>query len=202
MAMRVAYQSHSVVRTDDMSPAATPRMVQTIESLTQAKPAIIGSVARVYLETSFFSACVSQRRDALSVARRDQSRRWWIQQRAKHSLFMSSEVVRELSAPTYLHRDEALALTVDAVTLPLNEEIRGLARIFVREKAMPGPEGSGDAIHMAATTAHQMDAVLSWNVKHLANRNKVVHLREVCRRVGFVAPEIITPDAFWTIEEE
>ena len=159
-------------------------------------------MARVYLETSFFSACVSDRVDPRSVVRRDESRRWWVQQRGLHKLFVSAEVIRELSAPTYPHRDEAMALTAEAEVLNVDEQAQGLARILVREKAMPGPEESGDALHVAVATVHQMDVVLSWNVRHLANRRKTAHLREVCRRVGYVPPEIGTPDAFWDLEDE
>jgi len=68
-------------------------------------------MARVYLETSFFSACVSDRTDPKSVVRRDESRRWWVQQRGLHEPFVSAEVMRELSVATYPHREEALALT-------------------------------------------------------------------------------------------
>lgn len=156
----------------------------------------------MYLETSFFSACVSNRRDAKSIARRDESRRWWVQQRRLHELFVSGEVVKELSAPKYPHRDEALALTAETGSLVVDDEVKGLAKILVREKTMPGPEGSGDAMHVAVAAAHRMDVMLSWNVKHLANRNKAVHLREVCRRIGVVPPEIITPDAYWILEDE
>ena len=81
--------------------------------------------------------------------------------------------------------------------------IAGVAAvILVREKAMPGPEESGDAMHVAVATVHRMDVMLSWNVRHLANRNKTAHLREVCRRVGYLPPEIVTPDAFWETEDE
>jgi hypothetical protein len=86
--------------------------------------------------------------------------------------------------------------------LRLDVESEGLAKILVREKVMPGPEESGDALHVALATVRQMDVVLTWNVKHLANRNKVVHPREVCRRVGYVPPEILTPDAFWDLQDE
>jgi hypothetical protein len=34
-------------------------------------------MAKVYLETSFFSACVWDRKDAMSIARQDESRRRW-----------------------------------------------------------------------------------------------------------------------------
>ncbi len=50
-------------------------------------------MARVYLETRFFSACVSDRTDAASVYRREQSRDWWAMQRGRHALFVSPEVV-------------------------------------------------------------------------------------------------------------
>ena len=159
-------------------------------------------MARVYLETSFFSACVSDRTDPRSIVRRDESRRWWVQQRLLHKLFISAEVMRELSAPAYPHGDEALALTAETEVLRLDEEAHGLAKILVREKAMPGPEESGDALHVGVAIVQRMDVVLSWNVKHLANRNKVTHLREVCRRVGYVPPDLVTPDAFWETEGE
>jgi hypothetical protein len=159
-------------------------------------------MARVYLETSFFSACVSDRTDPRSVVRRDESRRWWVQQRGLHKLLISAEVMRELSSPTFRHREDALALTGDTESVVINEDARGLAKILVREKAMPGPEESGDALHIAVATVHQVDVLLSWNVRHLANRNKVAHLREVCRRVGYVPPEIVTPDAFWELGDE
>ncbi|HOW73923.1 MAG TPA: hypothetical protein PKY77_25245 [Phycisphaerae bacterium] len=110
--------------------------------------------------------------------------------------------MRELSVPSYPRRDEALALTGETEMLIIDEEARGLAKILVREKAMPGPEESGDALHLAVATVQRMDVVLSWNVKHLANRNKMAHVREVCRRVGYVPPEIVTPDTFWETEGE
>jgi hypothetical protein len=95
-----------------------------------------------------------------------------------------------------------MALTAETGCLALNEEATGLAKILVREKAMPGPEGSGDALPVAAATVHGMDVMLSWNVTHLAHRNKVVHLRELSRRIGFVPPEIVTPDTYWILEDE
>jgi len=62
-------------------------------------------MARVYLETSFFSACVSTRTSAKSVARRETSIEWWQTQAVRHELYVSDEVVvaadelRPLRAP-------------------------------------------------------------------------------------------------------
>lgn len=155
-------------------------------------------MAKVYLETSFFSACVWDRNDAKSLARRDESRRWWVQQRRLHELCLSAEVLRELAEPSFRNKDDALALTAGVTELSLNAEVVGFAKILVRERVMPGPAEEGDSIHVAAATVHTVEYLLSWNVKHLANLNKVKHLREVCRRAGYVPPTILTPDLLWT----
>ena len=84
--------------------------------------------------------------------------------------------------------------------LPVNEEVRGLAKTLVREKVMPGPE-AGDAVHVAVATVHRMEYLLTWNVRHLANANKIEHLRVICRRVGYLPPQIITPEVLWDYEE-
>jgi len=39
--------------------------------------------------------------------------------------------------------------------------------------------------------------MLSWNVRHLANPRKLGHLQMVCRRIGLLAPIILTPDMMW-----
>jgi len=159
-------------------------------------------MARVYLETSFFSACVWDREDTKSAYQRQQSRQWWVHQRSNYELFISGEVTRELSSPGFRHREAAIAMATEAHVLAVNEDVEGLAVILVREKVMPTPAGSGDAIHVAAATVHGMDFVLTWNQKYLANINKVPHLREVCRRAGYLPPDLTTPDALWLLTEE
>jgi hypothetical protein len=80
--------------------------------------------------------------------------------------------------------------------LAITDDAFGLAELLVRELAMPAP-AQGDALHVAVATAHGMDYMLTWNVRHLANRNKVAHLRTVCVRAGLLPPEILTPDLLW-----
>jgi len=154
-------------------------------------------MARVYLETSFFSACVSNREDAASAYRREQSREWWTKQRDRHELLISPEVLTELSNPAYPRRELAMEMTAEVAVLPLSAEVRGLAKILVSEKVMPGPAGSGDAVHVAAAIAHHAEYLLSWNVRHLANINKLEHLRVICQRLGYMPPLITTPEVAW-----
>jgi hypothetical protein len=158
-------------------------------------------MADVYLETSFVSSCVTDRSDAASVYRRQVSQEWWAAQRHRHSVFVSAEVTRELSHPQFPHRAESLTLIADVPLLPITAEVQGLARILVQEKVMPGPV-AGDAVHVAVAAVHGMEYLLSWNVRHLANPNKLVHLRAICLRMGVATPLIVTPDLLWEADDE
>jgi hypothetical protein len=153
-------------------------------------------VARVYLETSFVSACVTDRTDVRSLYRREASLEWWAEQSSRHSLFISAEVMDELANPAHRRARESLEFVAAVPLLPIDEGVHGLAKILVRETAMPGP-AKGDAIHVAVACIHGMEYMLSWNVRHLANPNKIEHLRRVCLRVGVVPPRILTPDLLW-----
>jgi hypothetical protein len=156
-------------------------------------------MARVYLETSHVSACVTDRTDPASLYRRQVSREWWDSQRGRHDLFISEEVVVELSPEEFHCRSEALSLIEDVQRLGIEEEIVGFAELLVREKVMPSPV-AGDALHVAVAVVHGMDYVLSWNVRHLANPNKLEHLRRICWRNALMPPMIVTPDLLWEIE--
>ncbi len=151
---------------------------------------------RVYLDTSFISACITTRSDAGSIVRRETSVEWMETQRRRHEVFISVEVVNELDSPSFPVREAALAFVATLETLAITDEVLGLAGALVKHKVMPAPIG-GDAVHVAACAIHMIDYLLSWNVRHLANPNKVAHLRAVCTRLGVVPPTIVTPDLLW-----
>ncbi len=158
-------------------------------------------MARVYLETSFISACVTARTDTASAYRRQTSQEWWSTQRSAHDVYVSEEVIAELSHPDFTQSERALELSHDVPILPITQEVRGLARVLVREKVMPGPL-AGDALHVSLATCHAIDYLLTWNVRHLANPNKIEHLQKICVRVGFVPPRIVTPELLWESDDE
>lgn len=103
-------------------------------------------MARVYVETSLVSSCVTTRRDPASVYRRDLSRDWWTSQSPRHHVLC--------------------------------------------------------AVHVAAACVHGMEYLLTWNVRHLANPNKLAHLSTVCLRLGVVPPRILTPEFLWEAEHD
>jgi len=151
-------------------------------------------LAYVYLETSFFSALVSTRKSAKSIGWRASSEEWWDKEADKRELFISEEVIAELTAPSFPNSRRAIHLTHNLSVLGINNEVLQLADLLVKERVMPGPSVSGDAIHVVTAIHFQMNYILSWNVKHLANENKRTHLAVICMRLGIVPPIIVTPD--------
>lgn len=151
-------------------------------------------MARVYVETSFFSACVSTKTSQKIAGWRASSNEWWETRRIDHELFVSGEVLIELSDPEYVNSERALKMLEGLTVVEITREIEQFAELLVSERVMPGPSVSGDAVHVAVATIYHMDYILTWNVKHLANINKRTHLAVICMRAGLVPPTIVTPD--------
>jgi hypothetical protein len=78
--------------------------------------------------------------------------------------------------------------------LPSTSEVATFAEMLVAERVMPGPANEGDAIHLAVSIVHQLDFLLTWNQKHLANPNNRTHLTIIAARARLRMPELVTPD--------
>lgn len=42
---------------------------------------------------------------------------------------------------------------------------------------------------------------MTWNIRHLANPNKLEHLLITNRRLGLLTPQIVTPEMLWLEDE-
>ena len=78
-------------------------------------------------------------------------------------------------------------------------EVCGIAELYVRHRLMPEPT-AGDALHLALASLNEIDYLLTWNVRHLANPNKVEHMTVTNRRLGLLSPVVISPDGLWMEE--
>jgi len=52
---------------------------------------------------------------------------------------------------------------------------------------------AGDAAHLALASFYKCDYLLTWNCAHLANANKIGHIRRVNALLGLVVPQLVTP---------
>jgi hypothetical protein len=150
----------------------------------------------IYLETSFFSECCTIRTGEIARGRRATSLDWWQNYAPKFDLYISREVVRELTSADFPDavREPALTMLRGLTLLPSTPEVVSFAEMLVAERVMPGPANEGDAFHLAVSIVHRLDYLLTWNQKHLANPNKRTHLTIIAARAKLQLPEVVTPD--------
>jgi predicted nucleic acid-binding protein len=142
----------------------------------------------------------SGRRDPASKYRRSVTERWWKVQRQEFDVYSSEAVVRELEAGEYEGQQQAIAMAASLRMLDISDEAIEIADLYIRHLLMPD-NASGDAMHLALASLEEMDYLLTWNIRHLANPNKVEHITVINRRLGLMTPVIVSPDALW-IEEQ
>ena len=150
----------------------------------------------VYVETTVFNAFVSEREDAGSIYRQDMTRQWWALQGQFYDLRVSEAVLSELRAGRYPGQQKAVELAESLESIEITDEALSIAELYVRHRLMPRGT-SGDALHLAVACLSEVGFLLTWNIRHLANPNKLGHLEVINRRLGLLTPLIVTPESLW-----
>jgi predicted nucleic acid-binding protein len=118
----------------------------------------------------------------------------FFQKRYRHQfeLFISGVVISEIEKAPLPKRNLLFAVIEGVDVLEMNQEAENLALAYLKSGALPRTS-IDDARHVALATIHNLDAVISWNFKHLVNlrRIKMVHL--VNEQMGYKHIEIISP---------
>lgn len=153
----------------------------------------------VYIETTIPSAYVSERTDPGSLHRRSITRQWWREQLERYNAHISDNVVLELRQGDWPGQNEAIELMDSLPRLRVDPEVLAVARRYIDERLVPA-DIAGDAAHLAVACVHEMDFLLTWNIRHLANPNKLDHLTIINRRLGLLTPVIVTPEMLWLDE--
>lgn len=110
-------------------------------------------------------------------------------------LFYSDVVEREVIAALPLRRRQVEKLLEEFTPQKLvpRSEIDELANEYLRHGVLP-KSGYFDALHVAYSTVYKMDALVSWNFRHLANFNRRKRVVELNLSKGYNSPiELVTP---------
>jgi len=77
--------------------------------------------------------------------------------------------------------------------LESSSEAKELAELYLQRGAVP-PRKLEDALHVAIATVAEMDALVTWNYKHLANLRRSEFFYSISREQGYWKKlEIVTP---------
>lgn len=112
----------------------------------------------------------------------------------KYIVYISDVVIREIEKTKDEAKKTKLLEVIERYHLKilrLDKESDELANIYLKEKAIP-PKKIEDAQHVAISTCNQMDILLSWNFKHLANIQKQFSIKIINEKEGYFYPLILT----------
>ena len=157
---------------------------------------------RIYIESTIPSYVVARpARDLLQAARQQLTRDWWDLKREKHDLFASQVVLDEIASGDAEIARQRLELVSQIKLLDLTDDAKALTKDILRSGVLP-PEADRDAAHIALATVHEIDILLSWNCRRIANAALQPRLRKLVDAVGFTLPVICTPEELLGNDDE
>ena len=84
--------------------------------------------------------------------------------------------------------------------LPVTEDAADLARSLVGSGLVPAI-ASPDAVHIALASVHQIDFLVTWNFKHIANPHIRERLRKKISDSGHRMPVMCSPEELLNEDE-
>ena len=120
------------------------------------------------------------------------TRKWWAEYADQFTLVSSIVVINELSDGTSEKTQDRINLVKDLEMLSVTTKIDQIAQTYIDRLIMP-QDMFGDAHHVALAAFYNVDALLTWNYKHIANLNKIRRIRQINQELGLPTPELATP---------
>jgi len=149
---------------------------------------------KVYLETTIVSYLASRpSRDLVTVAHQEITREWWERRRSDFELCVSQYVIDEAQEGDSEAAGRRLQFLNGLPLLPTEPAVVTLAEALVRARVVPR-RAAIDALHLAIASVHEIDILLTWNCKHLANAERIAAVGEVIRWGGYAPPVVCTPE--------
>lgn len=142
---------------------------------------------KLYLDTSVFSAYY----DEGTPERMRMTRDFW-RVLERHEKLCSDLTVEELGQVRSGLREKLLGLTRGFTVISLTDEMRELAKLYVREGVAPS-RYFADAVHIAAAVLGGADILVSWNFKHLVKRSTRLLVNYINANQGLRTIEILAP---------
>ena len=155
----------------------------------------------VYLETSIFSYYHETRTEVKFSAWREITREWWKTYRLFYQAVTSDAVFVELNEGNHPNKEDKIALLEQVEFIDHVPIIDDIVATYIENRIAP-EDAAGDAYHLAIASYYEIDFLLTWNCKHLANPNKFKHIHVINRRLQLHTPILCTPEQLMTDYQE
>jgi hypothetical protein len=147
----------------------------------------------VYVETTIASYLVAKPSTERLIANRQEITKTWWKSRTQYALMISPEVLREIGLGDAHCAKLREDLLTDVPVLEFQDAVVKISEALLASGVFP-PKARSDAIHLAFASAYAIDILVTWNLRHIANPVSMKRAREIITMMGYVMPEICTPE--------
>jgi hypothetical protein len=159
-------------------------------------------MATAYIETTIPSYYVARASDSLiQAARQKSTQQWWDGGCSGFDLVTSLETLDEAGRGDRQMAAERLTLLDAIPLLAMTDGAITLAGTLVSKGIVPAKAAS-DAIHIAVASAHEVDYLVTWNFKHIANPFLRDRIRREVADAGFQMPVMCSPEELLQNDED
>ena len=155
-----------------------------------------GKRLRVYVDTSVVGGCLDEEFQSASVRLIERSRT------GGALLVISDTTLAELAGAPPNVRSVIESLPRGCIELIRQSDAsEALAEEYIRLEVVPR-RMLVDAQHIAVATIASVDVVVSWNLRHIVNLDRIRGFNAVNLRLGYPMLEIRTPLEVWKDDSE
>ena len=148
---------------------------------------------KVYIETSIVSFLTGNPSlNLVAAAWKTLTIEWWEKRRMLFDLFISELVLTEAGRGNEKAAQKRLNSLDGIPVLAMTDSAVELAKILINQHAIPG-NATDDALHIALSSVHSIDYLLTWNCRHIDNAETKPVIRSILISKGYNCPEICTP---------
>ena len=157
----------------------------------------------VYLETTIPSYLAAHpSRDLVMAAHQQITQDWRRSAQQRFDLYISDAVLNELRGGDPDAAVRRLAMVDGLPALQINDDVRRLVREYDRRLGLVG-RARADLPHFAFAVAYQMDYLVTWNCRHIANGEVIRRLLDANAELRRPTPLLVTPEEIlFTLDED
>ena len=157
---------------------------------------------RAYIESSVPSFYVARPSRKLALlAKQKATIEWWDNGCSRLELVTSLETLDEIGRGESEMAKKRLELVAGLPLLEVNNDTADLAFELVSSGIVP-PKAASDAMHIAVASVHQVEFLVTWNFKHIANPFLRIRIREILAWHGYRMPVMCSPEELIDYNED
>ena len=157
---------------------------------------------KVYIETSVISYLTAKPSNDIIIAGHQLiTTEWWERIRIKFDCYISEFVIMEISRGDKNAAFKRLEVIQNMKILEHNPDIEEIGLKYFKLFNIP-KKSKLDALHLAIAVWYQIDFLLSWNCKHIANAIVNFKLREYNNKMKLHSPILCTPEVLMEVEND